>query len=103
MHYLLTLKLFQTCTSFFLADTKEDILKNVGNHAATFFHTMEVNGCWQLLLEQLESHNFYFWFNHLLKKCFIVSVSFHVFSNKNITHRVSLLQNPVKRVLCSGC
>ncbi len=45
-HYLLTLKLFQTCTSFFLADTKEDILKNVGDHAVTFPHTMEVNGLW---------------------------------------------------------
>ncbi len=31
-HHLLTLKNFQTCTSFFLLlTTKEDIAKNVGN------------------------------------------------------------------------
>jgi len=57
-HSLLTLKLFQTCMSFFLLlNTKEDILKNVGNQTVDSSHltpivgkenTMEVNGYWEL-------------------------------------------------------
>ncbi len=40
-HNLLTLKLFQTCMSFFLLlNTKEDILKNVGNQIVDF-HSLE--------------------------------------------------------------
>ncbi len=48
-HHLLSLKYFQTCMNVFvLPNTKEDILKNVGNRAvlgnSMFFPTMEVNG-----------------------------------------------------------
>jgi len=56
-HHLLTLKWFQTCMSFFLLlNTKENILKNVGNRTVDcnhwlpliFFPTMEGNGVHQL-------------------------------------------------------
>jgi len=41
IHHLLTLLLFQTCMSFFvLSNTKEDILKNVGNQRVE----VQVNG-----------------------------------------------------------
>jgi len=51
-HHLLTLKFFQTCMSFFLLlNSKEDILKNVGNQTVDGRkkkNTMEVNGFRQL-------------------------------------------------------
>jgi len=58
-HHLLTLKLFQTCMSFFLLlNTKEDILKMIGTLAPltsiVFFSTMEVNGAKQLFVSLLK-------------------------------------------------
>jgi len=38
-HYLLTLMVFQTCIHYFLVlNTKEDILKNVGNQTFAVSH-----------------------------------------------------------------
>jgi len=47
-HFLLTLKLFQTCMKvFLLLNTKEDILKNFGKATQNLFPSMEVIGVHQ--------------------------------------------------------